>query len=131
MTADSSVPCCSVSPLRVGVRVIDGVQLVSWVGASLEWPAYRLVPPLAASASAGHLGDLFGAKVKRYEGSIAKLLSIEIVRVVFVLLSGNTRAFLQECQHGRGLPTVGRLRAWVAPCVGRVGPKSVYLFRGK
>ena len=53
---------------------------------------YRLVPPPAAPASAGHLGDLSGAKVKRYEGSVPKSLSIEIVRVVFVLLSDNTRA---------------------------------------
>ena len=89
------------------------------------------MPPFIVLASAGHLEDLSGAKVKRYEGSIAKSLSIEIVCVVFALLSDNARAFLQECQHGRGLPTVGRLRAWVAPCVGRVGPKSVYLFRGK
>ena len=49
VAARSSVPCCSVSPLRVGVRVIDGVQLVSWVGASLEWPAYHLVPSPTAS----------------------------------------------------------------------------------
>ena len=92
------------------------------------WPAYRLVPPSAASVSAGCLGDLSGAKVKRYEGSVAKSLFIEIVPVVFALLSDNVRAFLQECQCARGLPTKGRLRAWAAPRVGRVGPKSVYLF---
>ena len=97
MAARSSAPCCSVSPLRVGIRVVDGVWLVSWVGASLEWPAYRLVPPSAAPKSAGRLGDLSGVKVKRYEGSVAKSLSIEIVRVVFTLLSDNARAFLQEC----------------------------------
>ena len=89
------------------------------------------MPPPATPASAGHLGDLSGAKVKRYEGSVAKSLSIEIVCVVFALLSNNARAFLQECQHTRGLPAVGRLRVWAAPRVGRVGPKSVYLFRGK
>ena len=49
------------------------------------------------SASTGRRGDLFGAKVKRYEGSVAKLLSIEIVCVVFALLSDTARAFLQEC----------------------------------
>jgi len=94
MVARSSASCCSVSPLRVGIRVIDGVWLVSWVGASLEWPVYRLVPPSATPASAGHLGDLSGAKVKRYEGSVAKSLSIEIIRVVFALLFDNARAFL-------------------------------------
>ena len=125
MAARSSAPCCSVSPLRVGVRVVDGVQLVNWVSASLKWPAYHLVPPSAASASAGHLGDLSGAKVKRYEGSVAKSRSIEIVRVVFALLSYNVRAFLQECQRTRAP------RRGLPPRVGRVGPKSVYLFRGK
>ena len=70
--------------------------------------------------STGRLGDLSGVKVKRYEGSVAKSLSIEIVRVVFALLSDNARAFLQEC-----------LRAWAVPRVGHVGPKSIYLFRGK
>jgi len=109
-----SAPCCSVSPLRVGIRVVHGVRLVSWVGAILEWSAYRLVPPSAALASAGRLGDLSDAKVKRYEGSIAKSLSIEIVRVVFTLLSDNARVFLQECQRTRGLPAAGRLRAWAA-----------------
>ena len=94
MAARSSAPCCSLSPLRVGVRIVDGVQLISWVGASHEWPAYRLVPPPAALSSAGRLRDLSGAKVKRYEGSVAKSLSIEIVRVVFTLLSDNARAFL-------------------------------------
>ena len=59
-------------------------------------------------------------KRRRSEGSVAKSLTIEIVRVVFALLSDNARAFLQECQCARGLPAVGR-----------VGPKSVYLFRGK
>ena len=72
------------------------------------------MPPSTALARAGHLGDLSGAKVKRYEGSVAKSLSIEIVRLVLVLLSDNARAFLQECQRGRGLPTAGRLRVWVA-----------------
>ena len=72
------------------------------------------MPPPAALDSAGHLGDLSGAKVKRYEGSVAKSLSIEIVRVVFALLSDNARAFLQECQRARELPAVGRLRAWTA-----------------
>ena len=61
------------------------------------------------SASAGHLGDLSGAKVKRYEGSVAKSLSIEIVCVVFALLSDSARAFLQECQRARGLPIAGHL----------------------
>ena len=103
--------CCSISSIRVDVRVIDGVRLVSWVGESLEWPAYRLVPPSATSTSAGRLRDLSGAKVKRYEDSIVKSLSVEIVRVVFALLSDNARAFLQECQRTRRLPAVGR-----APC---------------
>ena len=53
------------------------------------------MPSPTAPASAGHLGDLSDAKVKRYEGSVAKSLSIEIVRVVFTLLSDNARAFLQ------------------------------------
>ena len=44
-------------------------------------------------ASTGRLGDLFGAKVKRYESSVVKSPSIEIVRVVFVLLSDNVVAF--------------------------------------
>ena len=114
MAARSSAPYCSISPHRVGVRVIDGIWLVSWVGASLEWPAYRLVPLSPMPVSAGRLDDLSGAKVKRYEGSVAKSLSIEIVRVVFALLSDNARAFLQECQRARGLPTVGHLRAWAA-----------------
>ena len=47
----------------------------------------------------GRLGELSGAKVKRYEGSIVKSLSIEIVHVMFALLSDNVRAFLQECQR--------------------------------
>ena len=89
------------------------------------------MPPPAALDSAGHLGDLSGAKVKRYEGSVAKSLSIEIVHVVFTLLSDNARAFLQERQCARGLPASGRLHAWAAPRVGRVGSKSIYLFRGK
>ena len=131
VAARSSAPCCSVSPLRVGVRVVDGVRLVSWVGASLEWSVYRLVPSFAVLASAGHLEDLSGAKVKRYESSIAKSLSIEIVRVVFALLFDNARVFLQKCQSARGLPIVGRLHAWAATRMGRVGPKSVYLFRRK
>ena len=84
------------------------------------------MPPPAASTSAGHLGDLSGAKVKRYEGSVAKSLSIEIVCVVFALLSNNARAFLQECQRARGAP---RHRPPLR--MGRIGPKSVYLFRGK
>ena len=88
------MPYFSVSPLGVGIRVVDLVRLVRWVGASLECPAYHLVPPSAAPASAGLLGDLSGAKVKRYEGSVPKSLSIEIVRVVFVLLYDNARAFL-------------------------------------
>ena len=86
---------------------------------------YCLVPPPATPASVGHLEDLFGAKVKRYKGSIVKSLSIETVRVVFALLSDNTRAFLQECQRARAP------RRGLPPRVGRVGPKSVYLFRGK
>ena len=102
MAARSSASCCSVSPLRVGVRVIDGVRLITWVGASLEWPAYHLVAPSAVPVSAGRLGDLSGVKVKRYEGFVAKSLSIEIVCVVFTLLSDNARAFLQECQRMRG-----------------------------
>ena len=117
VAARSSAPCCSVSPLRVGIRVIDGVWLVSWVGASLEWPVYRLVPPSAVPASAGYLEELSGAKVKRYEGSVAKSLSIEIVCVVFTLLSDNARAFLQECQRAWALrrgppPRVGYAPRW-------------------
>ena len=77
-------------------------------------PAYRLVPLPATPMSVGCLGDLSGAKVKRYEGSVAKSLSIEIVRVVFTLLSDNARMFLQECQRAPRLPAVGRLCAWVA-----------------
>ena len=81
------------------------------------------MPPPATPASVGRLGDLSGAKVKRYEDSVAKSLSIEIVRVVFALLSKNARAFLQECQRTRGLPSMGRLRACAASHVGRIGPK--------
>ena len=73
------------------------------------------MPLPAVPASTGRLGDLSGVKVKRYEGSVAKSLSIEIVRVVFVLLSDNARAFLQECQCAGGLPTTDRLRTWVMP----------------
>ena len=51
----------------------------------------------ATSVSAVHLGDLPGAKVKRYKGSVAKSLSIGIVRVMFALLSDNVRVFLQLC----------------------------------
>ena len=80
-----------------------------------------LVPPFAALAHAGMVEGLAVVKRRRSEGSIVKSLSIEIVRVVFTLLFDNTRAFLQEC----------RLRAWAAPRMGHVGPKSVYLFRGK
>ena len=75
---------------------------------------YCLVPPPAAPASAGHLEDLSDAKVKRYDGSIVKSLSIEIVRVVFALLSDNVRAFLQECQRTCRLPAMGCLHAWAA-----------------
>ena len=71
------------------------------------------MPPPAVPASAGRLEDLFGAKVKRYEGSVAKSLSIEIVRVVFALLSDNARVFLQECQHAR-VPHRGPRLAWAA-----------------
>ena len=97
MATRSNAPGCFVSPLRVGVRVVDGVRLASWVGASLKWLAYRLVPPSVVPTSARHLGHLFGAKVKRYMGSIIKSLSIQIVHVMFALLSDNMRAFLQEC----------------------------------
>ena len=83
------------------------------------------MPPSATPARAGRLGDLSGAKVKRYEGSVPKSLSIEIVRVVFALLSDNARAFLQECQRA------GATRRGLPPRVGRVRPKWVYLFRGK
>ena len=76
------------------------------------------MPPPAASASAAHLEDLSGAKVKRYEGSVAKLLSIEIVRVVFALLSDNVSAFLQECQRSGSPPWATSARgprpAWAA-----------------
>ena len=89
------------------------------------------MPPPDAPASAGRVGDLSGAKVKRYEGPVAKSLSIEIVHVVFALLFDNARVFLQECQRAQGLPAAGRLRAWATPRVGRVGPKLVYLFRRK
>ena len=114
VTARSSAPCCSVSPLRVGVRVLDGVWVISWVGASLEWPAYHLVPPSVAPTSVGHLRDLSGAKVKISEGFVAKSLSIEIVHVVFARFSGNARAFLQECACTQGFLAAGRLA-----CVGR------------
>ena len=70
------------------------------------------MPPPVAPASAGRPEDLSGAKVKISEGFVAKSLSIEIVRVVFALLSDSAWAFLQECQHARGLPTAGCLRAW-------------------
>ena len=65
------------------------------------------MPPPTAPASAGRPEDLSGAKVKRYEGSVAKSLSIEIVRVVFTLLSDNVRAFLQECQRARAASARG------------------------
>ena len=55
------------------------------------------VPPSATVRRAGERrasqGPLW-CEVKRYEGFIAKSLSIEIVRVVFALLSDNARAFL-------------------------------------
>ena len=53
-------------------------------------------------------------KRRKCNGFVAKSLTIEIVRVVFALLSDNARAFLQECQRARELPAVGRLRAWTA-----------------
>ena len=55
---------------------------------------------------------------KRYEGSVAKSLSKEIVHVVFALLSNKARVFLQECTRTQGFLAVGRLT-----CVGwcRVG----------
>ena len=118
-------------PPIVTRRPIGEHQFPSYVYKGPGWLVYRLVPPPAAPASAGHLGDLSGAKVKRYEGSVVKSLSIEIVRVVFALLFDNARAFLQECQHVRGLLVVGRLHVWATPRVGRIGPKLVYLFRGK
>ena len=80
---------------------------------------YRLVPPPAAPASAGRPGDLSSVKVKISEGSVAKSLFIEIVRVVFALLSKNARAFLQECQRTRGLPHRGPFVR-----VGRVWPRG-------
>ena len=73
------------------------------------------VPPSATVrrvGERGYLGDLSGAKVKRYEGSVAKSLSIEIVHVVFALLSDNARAFLQECQARAGSPS------WIASARG-------------
>ena len=83
------------------------------------------MPPPAAPVSAGYLGDLFGAKVKRYEGSVIKSLSIEIVHVVFMLLANNARAFLQECQRARA-PAVGLLRAWAT-----LGRNQFTFFVGK
>jgi len=55
------------------------------------------VPSLAVPARAGMVEGLAVVKRRRSKGSIAKLLSIEIVCVVFVLFSDNTRAFLQDC----------------------------------
>ena len=80
------------------------------------------MPPFTTPVPVGMVEGLAVVKRRRSEGSVAKSLSIEIVRVVFALLSDNARAFLQECQRARGLPTVGHLRAWATPHVGRVGP---------
>ena len=90
-----------------------------------------LVPLLIVPEHAGEVRDHAIVKWRKCKGSVAKSLSIEIVRVVFTLLFNNARAFLQECQRAQGLPTAGHLYVWAAPDVGRVGPKLVYLFRGK
>ena len=92
------------------------------------WPTLSLVPPLATLKRAGEVIDHAVVKRRKCKGSVAKSLSIEIVRVVFALLSNNTMAFLQECQHACALPATGCLRTWATPRVGRVGPKSVCFF---
>ena len=90
------------------------------------------MPPPAVPASAGHLEDLSGVKVKVSESSVAKSLSIEIVCVVFARFSSNARTFLQECACTQGFLVVGRrVLARAASRVGHVGPNSVYFFRGK
>ena len=63
------------------------------------WLAQAPVPSFTVSAHVGMVEGLAIVKRRRSEGSIAKSLSIEIVRVVFVLFSDNARAFLQECQR--------------------------------
>ena len=80
------------------------------------------MPPFAVPKHAGMVEGLAIVKRRRSEGSVAKSLSIEIVRVVFALLYDNARTFLQECQRARAP------RRGLPPRVGRVGPKSVYFF---
>ena len=80
--------------------------------------------PPTASASTGRLEDLSGAKVKRYEGSVVKSLSIKIVRIVFALLYDNARVFLQEWQRAQAPyhgppPRVGC--APRGPCWAKIG----------
>ena len=59
---------------------------------------------VVASATARHAGargearDHAVVKRRKCNGFVAKSLTIEIVRVVFALLSDNARAFFQECQ---------------------------------
>ena len=92
------------------------------------------VPPSAIAHQAeraGEVRDHAVVKRRKCKGSVEKSLFIEIVRVVFTLLSDNARVFLQECQRARGLPAAGHLHSWAAPSVGRVGPKLVYFFREK
>ena len=56
------------------------------------------MPLLTTPKRAGMVKGLAIVKRRRSEGSVAKSLSIEIVRVVFALLFNNARAFLQECR---------------------------------
>ena len=63
---------------------------------------------------AGMVEGLAVVKRRRSEGSVAKSLSIEIVRIVFARFSSNARTFLQECERTQGFLAAGRLT-----CVGR------------
>ena len=60
----------------------------------------------AASVRAGIPRDLPMIKVKTSEGLVARLLTVGIVRIVVMLLSKSTVAFLQSHHHA-GLLALG------------------------
>ena len=75
------------------------------------------VPPSATARRAGERGASRGplrCVVKRYEGSVAKSLSIEIVRVVFALLSYNARGSPPRAAsaHGPRWAKIGLFFSW-------------------
>ena len=88
------------------------------------WPAQAPVPPLAMPEHVGRAGALPLYRGESSEGSVAKSLSIEIVRVVFALFSDNARAFLQECQRaGASSPWATSVRGSRLTCGPPRGPR--------